>query len=162
MSEHNLSRNNRHSLLTHRKNRGFTLIEVLIAMLILAIGVLGIVALQFKGLQYNQDAYLRTQVNLLAYDIADRMRLNQDNAADYASGLTNWTVPGNEPSGCDFTGTAAVGTDNDLDCWKLQLYNSIPPGSIADISSAGGLYTIAIQWTDREATARNIEYTFQP
>lgn len=142
---------------------GFTLLEVLIAMLILAIGVLGITALQFKGLQYNQDAYYRSQVNIIAYDIADRMRLNQANAATYATTITNWTVPATAPTGCDQTGTAAVGVANDLDCWKLQLYTALPPDSIANINNDGsGLYTVTLTWLDREGTSHAIEYTFQP
>ena len=57
--------------------------EILVTMLVMAVGLLGIAALQFKGLQYNHDAYVRSQVNFLAYDIADRIRLNRANAASY-------------------------------------------------------------------------------
>jgi len=64
-----------------KSQAGFTLIEILVAMLILAIGMLGIAAMQLRGLQYNHDAYLRSQVNLLAYNISDRMRLNRDKPA---------------------------------------------------------------------------------
>ncbi len=55
---------------------GFSLLEVLIAMLILSIGLLGIAGLQIKGQQYNHVSYLRTQAIFLAYDIMDRMRVN--------------------------------------------------------------------------------------
>jgi type IV pilus assembly protein PilV len=141
---------------------GFTLIEVLVAMLIIAIGVLGIAALQFKGLQYNQDAYFRTQVNFLAYDIADRMRLNKANAAAYASNLTSYNVPGTRPTGCTQTGTGAVGVTNDLACWKQQIYDAMPPGSLADINNDGaGQYTIKLSWTDREGNTHDVTYTFE-
>ena len=139
---------------------GFTLIEILVAMLILAIGVLGIAALQYKGLQYNQDAYFRTQINYLAYDIADRMRLNQANAAQYATNLTDYQVPATAPTGCD---ESAVSYTNDLACWKQSLYNALPPGSVANIDDAGsGLYSVTLTWTDRENATHNIQYTFQP
>lgn len=148
---------------TLQDSRGFTLIEVLVAMLIIAIGILGIAALQYKGLQYNQDAYFRTQVNFLAYDIADRMRLNKSNAGTYATNLTNYSIPGTRPTGCTETGTGAVGASNDLACWKQELYDALPPGSIADISDiGGGQYTISISWTDREGNTHDIKYTFQP
>lgn len=145
------------------KQNGFTLIEVLIAMLILAIGILGVAALQFKGMQYNTDAYFRSQINFLVYDIADRMRLNQANAGEYASNLTNYTVPGTRPTGCTQTGTGAVGRANDLACWQVQLYDALPPGSVANINNdGGGLYTVTITWTDRENSGHSIDYTFQP
>lgn len=139
-----------------QKQSGFTLIEVLVTLLIIAIGLLSIVALQFKGLQYNQDAYYRSQINFLAYDIADRMRLNRSNAADYVG---DYTVPATKPTGCDES--AGADADNDLLCWHTQVYGAIPPNSEANISAAGSMYTVTLSWTDREGTARNIEYTFQ-
>ena len=149
------------------KNNGFTLIEVLIAMLVLAIGLLGVAALQFQGMKYNTDAYFRSQINFLVYDIADRMRLNQSNAAEYAANLTDYEVETTEPTGCTQTGTGAVGRANDLACWKVQLYQALPPGTMANIDNdGGGLYTIKIKWTDREDlgadSEHEIEYTFQP
>ena len=56
--------------------KGFTLVEVLVAMVILAIGLLGLASLQAIALKDNQDAYLRSQANLLAYEMNDRMRAN--------------------------------------------------------------------------------------
>ena len=154
---------NNRKLRTNKSEDGFTLIEVLIAMLILAIGILGIAALQFKGMQYNTDAYYRSQINFLIYDIADRMRLNQANAAEYATNLTNYSVPATAPTGCTQTGTGAVGRANDLACWQLMLYNALPPGSVANINNDGsGLYTVTLTWTDREGSDHAIDYTFQP
>jgi type IV pilus assembly protein PilV len=143
-----------------RLEQGFSLIEVLVTLLILAIGLLSIAAMQLRGLQYNQDAYMRSQVNMLAYDIADRMRLNRDNVADYVS---NYTVTTAEPTAC----VQGSGSDanNDLECWKHQLWNGLPPGSTASVAVNAGdpdMYDITISWSDRENTARTITYTFQP
>ena len=57
-------------------SRGFTMIEVLIAMVILAIGLLGLAALQAVGMRNNHSALSRFQATLSAYDMADRMRSN--------------------------------------------------------------------------------------
>jgi len=145
--------------------RGFTLIEVLVALLVVAIGVLGITALQFKGMQYNVNASFRTQVSVLAYDIAERMRSNPDNAADYAANLTDYVVPAVEPTGCVHAGPLSTGVTNDLECWKLQLFHSLPPGSVANITDNGGdIYTVSIGWFDRENSSSapiNIDYTFR-
>ena len=59
-----------------RRESGFSLIEVLVALLVLSIGLLGLAALQAQGLRFNHDAYVRTQATNLAYDIVDRMRVN--------------------------------------------------------------------------------------
>ncbi len=59
-----------------KTNTGFTLIEVLIAMLVLAVGLLGLAGLQATSLRNNQSAYNRSQATQLAYDLADRMRAN--------------------------------------------------------------------------------------
>lgn len=138
---------------------GFTLIEILVAMLVLAIGLLGVAAMQMRGLQFSHDAYLRSQISVLAYDMADRMRLNSAAAADYATPGA-WTVPTSAPTGCSMTTVSAA---NDLSCWQLQVFDALPPGSTADVvAETGGEYTIALAWSDREGNARSIEYTFQP
>ncbi len=81
-----------------KKNQGFTLIEVLISVLILGMGILGVLNLQTRALMDNQDAYLRTQAILLAYDMSDRIRANagiwQENMAT-VNVLTNNDAAGN-------------------------------------------------------------------
>ena len=104
---------------------GFSLFEVLIAMMVLAVGVLGIVALQFKGLQFNQDAYIRTQINMLSYDLADRMRLNAEDADGYVSDLGSWTVPNTARGAC--TIRTASNSSEDVKCWKNDAQVALPP-----------------------------------
>jgi len=126
-------------------------------MLVLAVGMLGIAAMQMRGLQFNHDAYLRSQISVLAYDIADRMRINRDFLATYTGNYTVTTTP---PTGCNnATATAA----NDILCWRTQVARALPPASIANITAIGGdEYTVRLGWTDRDGTARNVDYTFQP
>jgi type IV pilus assembly protein PilV len=65
-----------------RRSRGFTMIELLVSVLVLAIGLLGLAGLQAAGLKSNYSAHLRSQATLLAYDLADRMRANPVALAD--------------------------------------------------------------------------------
>lgn len=58
------------------KIQGFTLLEVLIAMLIFAIGMLGLAGMQGVALKDNNDAYMRSQAVFFAYDMGDRIRAN--------------------------------------------------------------------------------------
>jgi type IV pilus assembly protein PilV len=72
-----------------RLQKGFTLIEVLVTLFILAIGLLGLAGLLFEGMRNNQGSYLRTQASIMAYDMADRMRANSDQASGYQGFSTN-------------------------------------------------------------------------
>ena len=65
---------------TRHRHRGFTLIEALVALVVLSIGLLGVAALQLASLQANYGASQRTQATFLAQDIVDRMRANRDAA----------------------------------------------------------------------------------
>ena len=58
------------------RDRGFTMLEALIAILILSIGLLGLAGIFVSGAQYTKSANLRTLATQLAYDMADRMRAN--------------------------------------------------------------------------------------
>lgn len=64
-----------------KDSRGFSMIEVLIAMLIIAIGVLGAVALQNRAIQAGVEAYQRTQALMLVEDMVTRMRNNKANVS---------------------------------------------------------------------------------
>jgi type IV pilus modification protein PilV len=56
------------------EQQGFTLIEVLVTVIIMAIGLLGVAGLQLAGMRSNHSAFLRTQATIAAYDLIDRMR----------------------------------------------------------------------------------------
>ena len=140
---------------------GFTLIEVLVAVLVLTIGLLGLAGLQVTALRNNHNAYLRSQVSQLAYDLSDRIRANPiglrtgsyDNptAAQTAACLTT--------TGCS---TAELAR-HDVYEWNADLANRLPGGSgvvcldtspndgtpASPACSGGGtVYAIKIWWND--------------
>jgi type IV pilus assembly protein PilV len=120
---------------------GFSIVEVLVALLVLAIGLLGLAALQAQGLRFNHDAYVRTQATHLAYDIVDRMRVNRTNLAAYTAG------PPPMPFDCDPTvSTVAM----DLECWYDGLANALPGGSgFITSNAAANYYDVTVRWIDR-------------
>ncbi|MBW8191881.1 type IV pilus modification protein PilV [Neiella marina] len=61
---------------SRNRNQGFSLIEVIIAMFILVVGLLGLAGLQLAVTQGNHDSYIRSQAMVLTQSLADRMRLN--------------------------------------------------------------------------------------
>ena len=65
------------SVIHGRRQAGSTLIEILVTLVILAIGILGVFALQTSSLKSNQNSYLRTQATILSYDIMERIRANR-------------------------------------------------------------------------------------
>lgn len=67
------------------KYGGFSLIEVLVTVLILGTSLLAIAALQTRSLDYNHSAYLRSQANVIAYDVLDRIR----SVSPQTSGIQN-------------------------------------------------------------------------
>lgn len=133
------------------KNTGFTLIEVLITMVVLAVGLLGLAGLQITSLKNNQSAYHRSQANQLAYDIIDRMRANNftDSASGDQSTVTYITGTATAHSDClTLAGCSPTEmAENDLFQWQDAL-NKILPNGQGSISMAGGLYTITILWDD--------------
>jgi type IV pilus assembly protein PilV len=133
------------------KNSGFTLIEVLVAILILALGLLGLAALQVTSLKNNQSAYTRSQATQLAYDMADRIRANVTVPSNYI--YTTTTVV-TAPVGCATTVgcTAANMATNDLYEWRSNILSGLPSG-LGTISSTNGIYSIIITWDDNRSNA---------
>lgn len=56
------------------RQRGFTLVEVMVTLIIMTIGLLGVASLQLAGMRSNHSAYLRTQAAIAVSDLIDRMR----------------------------------------------------------------------------------------
>ncbi|MDH5190312.1 MAG: type IV pilus modification protein PilV [Gammaproteobacteria bacterium] len=131
------------------KSKGFTLLEVLITVVILAIGLLGIASLQLNALRFNHSAYLRTQASLLAYDMADRMRANRGGSVNYATDYNVTYSSASCPTSCDANGIR----DMDLYEWKQALSQRLPSGNgKIEMPSAGNyIYTITIRWNDSRA-----------
>jgi type IV pilus assembly protein PilV len=118
------------------KQRGFSLIEVLVTVLILAIGLLGLAGLQSTSLRSNHSSLLRSQATVLAYDIADRLRANRTEALN-----GNYDIDLEETR----TGTSIVATD--IIAWKDNLAAMLPLGDGA-IERDGTSFTITVQWDD--------------
>lgn len=120
-----------------RSQRGMTLVEALVALLVLCIGLLGVAGLQIQALRANHGAYLRSQATMLAHDITDRMRANRPAALAGAYAVAVGAVP---------TGTSLP--DLDIAAWKQSLADVLPAGDGA-VVMAGDIATITVQWTDR-------------
>lgn len=132
-----------------KKDNGFTLIEVLIATVVLAIGLLGLAGLQVTSLRNNQSAYNRSQATQLAYDIADRIRANVAGAATYTAitPISTATAKANckNTTGCSTADMA----ENDLFEWNAAITTpGILPSGVGTITFVDPVYTVTINWDD--------------
>jgi len=141
------------------KQQGFTLIEILVAVLVLSVGVLGLVGMESLSLQNNQEAYHRSQATLLAYELADRMRANPD--IEY-----NVSIPSTDPGGCVFySGTPTACTSSalrqkDLYDWNQKISSLLPLGVGNTPVLSGGVYSISISWDNDKDGSLDKAFSF--
>lgn len=160
-----------------RTQKGATLIEVLISLLILSIGLLGMTGLQTVSLRNTQSAYLRTQASIASNDIVERIRANQQGveASSYDANAGAVTAACNAIAGC----TAAQLAANDIAEWNAALAAGLPSGVgivCADSSpedgtpaapacdGLGNLFAVKIWWDeDRDGAAEKLfSLSFRP
>lgn len=144
-----------------RRARGFSLLEVLIALLVLAFGLLGFALLQTMNLRFTQSANHRTQATNLAYDLLDQIRANRLQAPEYTA-ITPGTFAGETGLNCPQT-VAAV-TDS-IKRWRCQVVATLGTGANATVNytPADGMITVDVAWNDQrwDANPLNREKHFQ-
>lgn len=131
-------------------NKGFTLVEILVALLLVSIGFLGMLGMQSFSLQQSQDTYFANKANYLARELADKVRLNSSVVSDYAvdtstapSSITNCTN-----SNCSSTQMA----DYDKAIWADSV-KKLPNGRgvvTFDAAEPNSLQ-ILISWKEKES-----------
>lgn len=120
-------------MLNSKREYGFGLTEILVTVVLLAIGLLGLASLQGVSLSRNNDSYYRQQAVILAYDIADRMRANMagvrtptnNNATSYH--MSSTSIP--SAMSCSTNCTSAQLANNDISEWATSVANLLPGGS---------------------------------
>lgn len=129
--------------------KGFTLIEVLIALVILAVGLLGMATLLTTSLQSSQGASRRSQASTLAYDIVERMRFNRERAIttdDYV--LTTTSSATSSPSCATGGCTPAQQAQKDLAEWRAAVSTALPGATTAISRSNNYEYQVTINWDE--------------
>lgn len=136
--------------------RGVGLIEVLVTLLILSTTLIALSSLQTRSLQFNQGAYFRTQANMLAYDMLDRIRANEALSDKVASKepLTAFTMAEAE------TATAASSPASAVDKYEwMTAVNAVLPGAKGKITCDGATFicNIEISWKELNASDQESE-----
>lgn len=160
----------------HNKNNGFTLFEVLIAVIVLSFGLLGTAGMQIKSQQFNRSAYFETQAIIIAHDMLERIR---SNVAGQREGYYHMPTSTRHSTcytlaGCDTLQMA----QNDMFEWTGEDTDSIstklPGGSgtvcldtspddgtpnTPNCDGSGDTYAIKIWWKDSDDSTRRAVIT---
>lgn len=134
-----------------RSARGVSMIEVLVAIVIFSVGLLGLALMQLKGASFTKDSGARSVAVLQARSLADRMQANPQGVANGDYVWTGGTAP--TYTDCSSTGcTYAQVANNDLNAWLSQMQAALPASASTAamgqvLSNGDGTYTITVQWS---------------
>lgn len=132
-----------------RRQNGVGMIEVLVAIVILAFGLLGLAGLQTRVLAYSQSSLFRSQAAALTDDILDRMRADRTRAL-----AGSW----NTALDSDTSTISSAFPESDLKNWKEQVAVLLPTGQ-GSISVAASVVTIVVQWDDTRGRETAQQFT---
>ncbi|MDH3614403.1 MAG: type IV pilus modification protein PilV [Gammaproteobacteria bacterium] len=146
-------------LITHQKSaprrqRGFSLVEVLIALVIMSVGMLGIAGLYVQSMQAGRTSMFRHHAVTLAGDVADRIRANPTALGVYTGGGAD--------GGCVGLGVSCSQpqmAQHDIFLWSAQAAEMLPAGTVnvtLDAAVTPPEYTIAVRWVE---AGENLDYT---
>ncbi len=124
------------------RSRGFTLLEVLIAIVIFSIGLLGLAGLMVVSVKTNHSAYLRTQATFIAESMADRMRANTMAVWSNSYNDAGYPITGTDPcAGGAACGYAALAVHDQI-AFSDQLTTQLPNATAAiECTPAAGIVT---------------------
>lgn len=149
----------RRSMLANRPSsvRGFTIVEALVALVILAVGMLGIASLYVTTLRASGSAASRMQAINLASDLGDRIRANRTAEAAYAGAAA---ANGTTCIGAAATCTPAQMAAHDLFVWQAAIQAALPGAPAGTVTVNNGVspttYQIQVFWVE----AGNLTQTY--
>ena len=147
---------------TRRSQRGFSMIEVLVTLLIIALALLGTAGLQAYSMRLNQGGQFRTQAVFLVADLTERMEANKNaiSKGAYALALSNAPNPlltscTDAVCTCDRLagGVCSALALYDLSVWQNTVAATLPQSSWSVVNAGGNpsTVTVTVSWVDRRA-----------
>lgn len=157
--------------LTKPAQRGFTLVEVLVSMVVVAVGILAVLGVQSRTLVDTQTAVRRAQAVRLIDDLSERMRSNPSGLAqinNYVSDFSEQPDPDDEPSP-DCVGGSCTSSElaqYDTTEWKKAIARSLPNGQArifevaGEVSAVGGRRQLGVMvaWRENERDTGNADH----
>ncbi|WP_296178860.1 type IV pilus modification protein PilV [Pseudomonas sp. UBA1879] len=124
--------------------RGMTLIEVLVALLVMSVGILGVAILQLNALKQTDSAMRSTQASFVAHDLLERIRANP--GADYGLGSLSQAPTSGNPN---------IPRDQDLFDFADQLRRMLGSDVEASVAQTAARVTVTLDWSDSRAQGEN-------
>lgn len=154
---------------TRRHQRGFSMIEVLVTLLIIALALLGTAGLQAYAMRMNQGGQFRTQAVFLVADLTERMEANKNAVSKgaYALALSNAPNPlltscVDAVCTCDRLagGVCSALALYDLSVWQNAVAATLPQSSWTVVNAGGNpsTVTVTVSWVDRRADTTNAAF----
>lgn len=134
--------------------QGFSMIEVLVAILVVSVGLIGLALMQNMSLKYAQSSQYRTQAVALSSNLLEQIRTNRAEANKY-TGTFAASSTGCAQSGTNISSTAFIGE------WRCQMQKQLGSGAQAVVTRTGDRIQIQITWTDSwwETDTSKTKYT---
>jgi type IV pilus assembly protein PilV len=144
---------------TRPAHEGFTLVEAMVALVVLSAGMIGVAALHGQGLGAGRSAQFRSVAVNLTADMADRIRVNRAAGAAYAgaAALNNCDPAGGGGVDC----TPAQMAAHDLFRWNQRIASSLPNGQAVIGFNPGTVpptYTITVFWDEVGAPVNPVQH----
>ena len=141
--------------LMRRRRAGMSLIEVMVAIVLLSFGLVGMLGLKMTGLRMAAHSQSRSVAAIHAAEILDRMRANpvRARAGEYAIAL-----------GASAPGTPGTVAQLDLAEWRLGIQQNLPSGTGSVVVQPDGRVAVTVQWSERMGDAsetQTLAFTFE-
>lgn len=159
---------------SYKNNAGFTLLEVLVSLVILAIGLLGVAGLQVTALANNNSSAQRSQATALVSEYADILRSNRPQLELNFFGTSASDGVEIDTDGSSYSPTAGCKTvtggctsqqmaETDLSDWIIKVGQLLPDGKISS-NRNGDVYTVTVTWLDdkKHDSIRSFRASFIP
>ena len=128
---------------TAARQHGMSLLEVLVALVLVVVGVLGAVDLQTKALRFNASAAYQTQASFLAYDMLDRLRANPGELSSYA-------ITVNTACAAAAQSSSILATDRED---FARAVSCLLPSGYGSVAVSGSRATVTVGWSEQRIEA---------
>ncbi len=136
-----------------RRARGFSIVEAMVALVVMSVGMLGIAGLYVSSLKAGRTAILRTKAVNMASDLADRIRANRTARNAYDTGIVApCSVPGGGATAAETTSRNLAAQDTCA--WQTTVQTELPQGTVSCVFVAGvpagmpNTYVVTINWQE--------------